>query len=232
MSLMAPETVFHSLHYLRHNHRRLEHLASLALHIRETKVLEVGAGIGDHTSFFLDRQCEVTCIEGRSENLRALRERYPNIRCIQMDIDAPESSFVDEFDIVYCYGVLYHLRNPANAIAYMAKRCRGMLLLETRVSYGEGELLNPTGEDRENPSFAVSGQGCRPTRDWVRSRLTEHFEYVYVTRTQPNHEEFPVDWTQSPSPELRTRSVFVASRSRLSNGTLTEELPMFQTRHD
>jgi len=50
---------FLSYHYQRHNQRRLEHLASLGLDIAGCTVLEVGAGIGDHTSFFLDRGCEV-----------------------------------------------------------------------------------------------------------------------------------------------------------------------------
>ena len=46
---------FHTDHYLRHNQRLLEHLATLGLPIAGRTVLEVGAGIGDLTSFFLDR---------------------------------------------------------------------------------------------------------------------------------------------------------------------------------
>jgi len=40
---------FHSVGYLRHNARRLEHLNSLGLDISGRSVLELGAGIGDHT---------------------------------------------------------------------------------------------------------------------------------------------------------------------------------------
>ncbi|MEG4231950.1 hypothetical protein QUA40_07545 [Microcoleus sp. Pol11C3] len=58
-------TVFHCDGYLRHNQRKLEHLASLGLDIVGKTVLELGAGIGDHTSFFRDRSCEVIVTEGR-----------------------------------------------------------------------------------------------------------------------------------------------------------------------
>ena len=89
MSDLTPESVFHAPFYLRHNQRRLEHLASLRLPLRETSVLEVGAGIGDHTGFFVDRHCDVTCLEAREENLRILKERYPQVVALRLDMDDP-----------------------------------------------------------------------------------------------------------------------------------------------
>lgn len=59
-----PLTHFTNSHYQRINQRRLEHLASLHLPLENRSVLEVGAGIGDLTSFFLDRNCEVVITEG------------------------------------------------------------------------------------------------------------------------------------------------------------------------
>ena len=230
MSSANPDAFFHSPAYLRHNQRRLEHLASLGLDLNGGNVLEVGAGIGDHTHFFVERQCHVTALEARPENLRVLRARYPEIPSLEFDIDHPDPSFREEFDIVYCYGILYHLRNPGEAIEYLAKRCRRIFLLETCVSFGEGELTNPCSEDQDNPTQALSGTGCRPTRGWVRSRLKEHFEYVYLTVTQPDHEEFPIDWHQPANPGALIRSVFVASRSAVCNDQLTEQVPMVQYR--
>lgn len=52
-------------------------------------VLEVGAGIGDHTSFFLDRGCQVVSTEAREDNLDILRTRYPNIQIKHLDTEAP-----------------------------------------------------------------------------------------------------------------------------------------------
>jgi 2-polyprenyl-3-methyl-5-hydroxy-6-metoxy-1,4-benzoquinol methylase len=134
-----PVRAFHSNHYLRHNARRLEHLASLGLPLAGRSVLEVGAGIGDHSHFYLDRGCRVTITEAREENLRCLRERYPDCSVQFLDMERPERVDGAPFDVVHCYGLLYHLRTPKEALAFLARQARGLLLLETCVSFGEGK---------------------------------------------------------------------------------------------
>lgn len=226
------KAAFQYEHYQRHNQRRLEHLASLQLNIHHATVLEVGAGIGDHTGFFIDRHCLVTSTDVRNQNLKILRSRYPKIQTKHLNLDSPSSTFNKSFDIIYCYGVLYHLKNPTNAIQFMSYVCKNLLLLETCVSYGEDESINPVFENSAIPSESISGQGCRPTRTWVFNQLRKHFEYVYVTKTQPNHEEFPINWVSPPpSPEILTRTVFVASRKKLTNPNLSENILMQQGRH-
>jgi 16S rRNA A1518/A1519 N6-dimethyltransferase RsmA/KsgA/DIM1 with predicted DNA glycosylase/AP lyase activity len=78
---------FHSLYYLRLNQRRQEHLATLGLPLAEKHIWEVSAGIGDHTTFFIDPGCRVTCTEARSELVECLSERFPNIEVRQLDLD-------------------------------------------------------------------------------------------------------------------------------------------------
>ncbi len=228
---VSPKNAFLSYHYQRHNQRRLEHLASLGLDIAGSTVLEVGAGIGDHTSFFIDRGCKVVTSDARRENIEILRSRYPDIKVLQLDLDNPPKTFNDLFDIVYCYGLLYHLKNPSKAIEFMSHCCRKMLFLETCVSFGDEDSLNTCIEDVLNPTQAMSGTGCRPTRRWIYNQLKQHFEFVYLPITQPNHEEFPIDWTSSSLEQLLTRAVFIASRQKISNGLLSEELLMKQVRH-
>jgi len=216
---------FGSADYGRHNQRRLEHLASLGLPVCGRSVLEVGAGIGDHTHFFLDRRCTVTTTDARLENVRTLRRRYPNVEVAQLDLESP-SAFSDRmFEIVYCYGTLYHVRTPDVALMYLAERCGGQLLLETCVSKGSGEAVNLTAERKWMPSQAYSGFGCRPTRPWVFNRLAELFPYVYSTRTQPAHDEFPLDWSGPDIDGALTRAIFIASRSPLRSSSLVPSLP-------
>jgi Methyltransferase domain len=225
----VPQDIFWSAHYLRHNQRRQEHLASLGLELAHRTVLEVGAGIGDHTSFFLDRGCTVIVSEAQEQNLAVLRVRYPDLDVRSIDLDHPPAEPM-RVDIVYCYGTLYHLERPAEAIAWMARCANRLLLLETCVTAGNSEELFRV-EEQPGPEYAASGQGCRPTRPWLRTELAKNFPYVYCTVTQPWHEEFPLDWSD---PELQNRqlirSVFVASRSRLDNPMLTESLPVRQGR--
>jgi hypothetical protein len=59
---------FFSQHYTQHNQARLKHLASLGLPIGGRTVLEVGAGPGDDTAFYLERGCRVTA-NGRAARM-------------------------------------------------------------------------------------------------------------------------------------------------------------------
>ena len=224
----GPVSAFHSEEYLRHNARRLEHLASLGLPLAGRSVLEVGAGIGDHTSFFLDRGCRVTSSDGRPENVALLAKRYPALTVRLLDLDDPDQAFTDRVEVVYCYGTLYHLRRPAEALEYLAARCSSHLLLETCVSVGDDERLELVEEPQHNPSQATSGMGCRPTRLWVHRRLGELFPFVYMPLTQPAHPEFPLDWAAGPAVGTLTRAVYVATRDPLDNPLLSTTIPQQQ----
>ena len=51
------------------------------------------------------------------------------------------------------------------------------------------------------------------------------FPYVYIPITQPNHEEFPVDWRDPESHDGHLqRAVFIGSRERLELPQLSETL--------
>lgn len=219
-------------YYQRHNQRRQEHLASLGLSIAGKTILEVGAGIGDHTSFFIDRECQVTSTDGRQELLDILRERYSQANTFLWDIEFPPADDIPKCQIVYAYGILYHTRKPQVVLENLASLCTEMLLLETCVSFGDEELINLTSETLDDPTQALGGTGCRPTRLWVYKSLKNLFPFVYVTKRQPWHEEFPVDWTNTASRERGrlNRSIFVASRTDLNNLELSTELLEYQER--
>ena len=227
---MDPLSSFATDHYRRHNSRRLEHLATLGLDLASRKVLEVGAGIGDHTSFFLDRNCHVTALEGRPENVEILKSRFPLVETLCLDLDDDEIADFRRFEIVYAYGLLYHLAEPRRAIIRMSAWCSDLLLLETCVSFGVEAAVNLVGEDAADPSQSVRGRGCRPTRRWVIDALRGQFSYVYVPLTQPWHPEFPLDWSRPASSAQLTRAIFIAARKPIKNPLLVKELPDRQVR--
>jgi hypothetical protein len=228
----GPEAEFHNPAYLRITARRLEHLVSLGLPLRNRTVLEVGAGVGDHTHFYLDRGCRMTVTEVREDNLQCIRRRYRNasgVRDIRaLDVENPVGEWAVH-DIVHCYGLLYHLKEPMKALDFMSNTCSELLVLETVLSYGSEAVLNSTEERVACPSQSFHGVGCRPTWAWVFSELKKRFPYVYATRTQPNHPEFPIDWTdESKKTDVLSRGIFVASRVKLDNALLSEEIPRQQ----
>lgn len=238
--LAIANATFRSFHYVRHNQRRLEHLAGLDLDLTGRTVLEIGAGVGDHTTFFLDRGCTVLSVEPRAENCHLFSAamqaqtqmgyaKAARARLVQCDVGSMDRYITDTFDIVYAYGLLYHVADPQAALEAMSRRCGDLLLLETCVSFGANEAINPEPEPQSAASQSFQGMGCRPTRPWVFNRLKELFAHAYATKTQPAHEEFPLDWTAPPPRGVLHRAVFVASRRPLSKPLLLDHLPYRQT---
>jgi SAM-dependent methyltransferase len=208
------------------NLARQAHLASLGLDLTNKRVLEVGAGIGMHTPFFLERDCEVTVTDARPENVAEIGRRLPGVKSAQVNLEIDRPIELGRFDVIYCYGLLYHLSNPERALGRLADVCDGTLLLESAVSPGtHDELLLVRDPDAFNQS--VSGIGCRPTRLWVLNRLKSLLGYGYIPRTQPNHVDFPADWIHAPIQTMH-RSIFVGSRTRLVLPTLADSVPTMQ----
>lgn len=222
---------FRTDRYIRYNSRRFEFLARLDLPVQGKSVIEFGAGIGDVATFFLDRGCVVTSTDGRAENVAAICQCLPQVKAFVLDLDAPTFDSPGVFDIVSALGILYHLANPEGAIARMASCCREMMIVETCVSGGSDIAANFCSESTDDPTQALDGTGCRPTRPWVYNALKRHFPFVYVPTSQPWHEEFPTDWNNpAPTHYGLMRSFFFASRQPIVHLELTASLPMFQTR--
>jgi 2-polyprenyl-3-methyl-5-hydroxy-6-metoxy-1,4-benzoquinol methylase len=237
----SPLANFTHLETLGLTKRRQEHLATLGLDLASRTVLEVGAGIGDHTGFFLDRGCKVLSTDGRKENLAVFRKRYfvefswytniGKLEIAELDIDHPPQTVPGRFDIVYCYGTLYHLEHPGEALDFLSRCCDSLLLLETSVSFGNDKHMRMADEDPSFVSQSIHGKGCHPSRPWVFSKLQELFEFAYMPTTQPCHEQFPLDWTQHVStPRRAKRAVFIGSRTKLVNSMLLDYVPDKQTR--
>jgi hypothetical protein len=239
---VAPEraeaalSAFRNPRYLRHNARRLEHLAALRLDLRGKSVLEFGAGIGDHSQFFLDRGCHVVAIEPRPENVACMRARYdversafPRARHRAILAEAERAQEIlgeAKFQIVHNYGLLYHLDRPEAFLRRSAEFCEGLYLLETAVSdLAEGAA--EFAEDRADFTHAVAGRARLLSRADIFAILRERLPYVYMPRSQPAHEQFLTDWTAPPDPRPhRHRAVFVASRTPLIDPGLADHLLM------
>jgi SAM-dependent methyltransferase len=226
MNCPERENPFEETHYQNINTARMEHLLSLDLPIEGRSVLELGAGIGDLSRIFIDQARRVLIVEGRSENIEVLHERYDtsdflHVDIMQMDLEDTEKKAIDIHDIVFCYGLLYHVADPIQLIKWIASHCSQYLILETCVST-TGEVNNVL-ENKANVTQSVSGVGCRPGRAWLFEELKKHFQHVYMPYTQPDHEQFPNDWENTTDvPGVLIRSIYVASKRALDNNHLCE----------
>ena len=206
------------------NRARLSHLASLGLDLAGKEVLEVGGGVGLHTDFFEKLGCKVMFTDARADNIAYVNRHYPHRQTETIDLDA-ESDLkrLGTFDVVYCYGTLYHLSKPEQALKELAKICREKIFIETCVALDGEDTIHFVEELRENPNQSFYGVGCRPTRSWVMARLKKYFGYAYATVKQPTYPDFVSDWT-NPKPQKLYRAIFVGSKQPISNPNLSDTL--------
>lgn len=98
------------------------------------------------------------------------------------------------------------------------------------VSYGALPEIKPVQEAAYNHTQGFYGIGCRPTRQWIWDVLISLFQYVYMPHTQPAHEEFPVDWEVEENGKILKRAVFIASRKKIDNCLLVNQILNRQNR--
>jgi len=205
------------------NRARLEHLYSLGLSLQGKRVLDAGCGVG-HLGHFLQQQgCNVLCIDARIQNIARLNELYPGLRAMVMDLEKDDVQELGRFDIVFAYGVLYHLENPFQALRRLAAICDESLLLETMVADHFLPLVR-FAEETLAYSQALRNVGSRPTPSFLVLALrSAGFEYVYAPRTPPDHPDFLFTWKNDLSDSRDghlLRCIFVASRHPLETPTL------------
>lgn len=230
----SPYDVFHRADYLDINLKRFDHLDYMNIAFQDKTILEVGAGIGDHTDHLLrykPKSIHVTDV--REENILILKEKYvgnKHITVSRLDMDKPMNPDTS-YDICYCYGLLYHLSNPGDALLNLASYTKDILLMETCVDYFNKNSANFIEEERSDYSQSYHGKGSRPGRSWIYDSLKKYFPYVYVPLVQPDHAQFPTNWTMKEAPHRLTRSIFIASRRKIENHLLFEGIPPFQVKY-
>lgn len=197
------------------NKARLDHLDNLGLNLYSKSVLELGAGVGDLTQFWLDRRCTVTCVEGRYTNAKQIRDRYGDqldrVSIFVQDLDHPDWAMT-RHDIVFAYGTLYHLLNPIAALARWTQSTRDLLLLETVVSRDETILRD---EDPASATACLGGKCQWLSRAELALALCKLFPCVYEPVAPPKHEEFPSNWDKLPAGDGLVRQVYVCSKFSL-----------------
>ena len=102
----------------------------------------------------------------RESNLRKARflaslYQLPNIRWLKENFANPQLVWREDYDAIFCVGLLYHLRNPASLLSEAGKRTRFLWLWtvicsETDTILTEGKYRGRML--RETPDHPLSGE--------------------------------------------------------------------------
>lgn len=202
---------------------RLKHFESLKLSLSGKTVLDIGCGIGRFSSFLAEQGADVFCMDGRAENIEKLKELYPARKCAVVDVETPELLAHGSFDVVFCYGLLYHLSDPFGFLKNASKICKETMIIETCIMDASDPMVQLVFEDQQNPTQALHPMGCRPTPSYVQACLKLSGFNVYKPATLPKHIQFDYKLTNDYSYLKQNhliRDIFIASRFEISNRAL------------
>ena len=96
-------------------------------HITGRRLLEVGAGIGNLTPFFLKNGYRLTCTDMNWQNLKELKENHPKVHTVLDDIT--HTKLNSEFDTIICVNLLEHIKDDINAL----KKIRSLINYDGRL---------------------------------------------------------------------------------------------------
>ncbi len=193
------------------NAMRWETFLSLGIPIEGKTIFEPGAGIGDQTQWLLDQGAlHIIVNDGRAGNLKVMTDRFgTDLRTsfINGDLEDRGTFAKCDFkvDLVFCWGVYYHLRESFPAFPIM----KGLANIgETIVlDYLEGDDTEMSyGYD--NPSTSLSRYAFRPRTETLMKALKYIWGYSYLPKKQ-------LEWVDPVAPE--TRLIAVASHVSLDD---------------
>jgi len=171
--------------------------------------VDVGCGPGWFAERLSGMGFHVLGIDGRKELVEEASRRVPKARFSTLDITSSEAVFpLPSADLVFCFGLLYHLENPFSAIRNFHRLTGKFLLIETQVAPGRdsGFVLVSEGKNETQGLFY---HAVIPSRTaLVKMLYVAGFQYVYRYTGLVNHQDF-VDTVD----HVHRREMFLVSKT-------------------
>lgn len=122
-------------------------------HLSGKKILEVGCGPGVDSSFFHKMGYDVTATDFCEEFVKIVKERFPEITCMEMDMTEPNLPS-SSFDGIYGFATFIHIKREMGKTVlegfYNLLKSRGVLFLSLIESSKYSEYIIEDWGGREN----------------------------------------------------------------------------------
>jgi SAM-dependent methyltransferase len=179
-------------------------------------VLDLGCGLGHYAKFLQGHGLQVLGVDGRAENVEEARRRYPEINFELADAQDPKLTQLGKFDLVFCFGLLYHLENPFRVIRSIAAMASRLALVEGIV-YPSPEPAMMLMDENQGGDQGLEYMAFYPSEVCLvkmlrRSGLQQCFTPVQM----PEHPEYHVG-----ANGFRRRTVLAASPTAVSSPVLS-----------
>lgn len=208
---MKQDWIFDQGHYRRITDARVDFLNQWLPDLIATRGLknglDIGCGVGEFSCYLAGLGLEVVAFDGRSQNVEEAERRHEGIKFIVHNIEDSTVKNLGQFDLVLCFGFLYHLENPFLAIRNLYALTKKVLLIESMVTPDRFPAATLVDEEiSEDQSlnyvtFIPSESGL------VKMLHCAGFPYVYFSVILPDHEDF-----HETCEFHRKRTIIVASK--------------------
>lgn len=211
---LSSPRIFDREHYDSLNEARANSIRDFLAPLKEElglqSAVDVGCGVGFFSGVLRSFGLRVAGVDGRADNAGEARRRHPEIDFHLCDAEELTVKLLGQFDLVFCYGLLYHLQNPFRVIKQLKEMTKKLLLVEAAIYPGNEPVMalvdEPPQEDQGLGYFAFY-----PTQQCYEKMLYRAgFSYVYRFSELPEHEAY----FASPG-KRRVRTLLAASHQPL-----------------
>lgn len=217
---MNAKWVFDQEHYQALNASRERVLRNLIQELREPLALrsaiDIGCGLGHFSSSLSSLGLRVVGVDARQKNVDEARRRHPDIEFHVLDAEQVFTSRFGQFDLVLCFGLLYHLENPFRVIRNLAGLSTKLALIEG-VVYPSSEPIMALLDENELNDQGLHHLAFYPSEACLAKMLFRAgFLNCFLLDPMPDHPFF-----QPQSNSFRMRSMLAASTIALPSKLLT-----------
>jgi FkbM family methyltransferase len=221
----SPKTVFDESQYLKHIEARGQLIRNFIPELKAAvglaTALDAGCGIGFFSGLLRECGLSVRAFDGRQGNVDEAILRHPEIAFGQGDIEDSSIVGLGKYDLVLCFGLLYHLENPLRAIRHLRALTGKVLLLESMCIASEDPYMllreEPRNETQSLTDLAFyASEGCI-----VKMLYRSGFNAVYRLAPLPDHDDF-----RETQGHTRRRTVLLATNAPLVRPDL---IPLFES---
>jgi SAM-dependent methyltransferase len=201
---------FDQPYYIRINEARWRMAQQTVKELPDIKsCLDVGCGPGWFSERLVDLGLDVVGLDGRDTLVAEATRRVPMARFYIQDITGSVlDTGVSPADLVFCFGLLYHLENPFAAIRNLHGLTKKFLFVETQIAPGSENNLVLVSEGN-NETQGLHYHAFVPSRNALLKMLyVSGFHFVYRFTGFINHEDF-----YDSSDRMHRREVFLAAKS-------------------
>jgi SAM-dependent methyltransferase len=211
--------VFDQSHYEALNAARAVTIKDILPDLKERlglkTALDLGCGLGYYSDLLDQLDFEVLGVDGRAENVEEASRRYPDLKFQVADAQDPTFPNVGKFDLVFCFGLLYHLENPFRVVRSIAELASKFTLIEGMI-YPSPEPAMVLMDENNGEDQGLNFLAFYPSEPCLVKMLRRSgFSECYTPSRMPHHPEY-----RAGSNGFRRRTVLAASKVPVNSTSL------------